>query len=456
MSDPERAFERLTTDYLVIGAGAMSLAFADEIIHHSSKARVIVVERRAAPGGHWNDAYDFVKLHQPARFYGVNSEPLGAGGEALASKGEILDYCARVMAKLEATGRATFYLEHDYCGDNRFVDLRDPTKGYVVDVRARLVDGTYGKITVPSTRPPAYGVAEGVNLVPINGLAARTRDWARYVIIGAGKTGMDAVLYLLSDGVSPERISWVISRDAWFINRETVRPEIMIRDMIDQLITIIDAESAREVFVRSEAAGRFFRLDESIWPTAFRCATVSPSELTSLRRIENIIRLGRIQRIEPDTIVLDRGAHPTDADTLHVDCTANGLVRRPTTPVFSPRKITLQPTFLCQPTFSAGAIAAAALRYRSDAARNRRMMPVPHPDQPWHYFEAAERTIANSVEWGFGLGMHFRRSRLCWAAHFSFWGFWVHVFRSVLYRGRALRKMPLLALEMRDEEGPAS
>ena len=25
------------------------------------------------PGGHWNDAYPFVRLHQPAAFYGVNS-----------------------------------------------------------------------------------------------------------------------------------------------------------------------------------------------------------------------------------------------------------------------------------------------------------------------------------------------------------------------------------------------
>ena len=34
------------------------------------------LHRRAKPGGHWMDAYEFVRLHQPAAYYGVNSRPL--------------------------------------------------------------------------------------------------------------------------------------------------------------------------------------------------------------------------------------------------------------------------------------------------------------------------------------------------------------------------------------------
>ena len=30
-------------------------------------------KQRTNKGGHWNDAYDFVRLHQPAALYGVNS-----------------------------------------------------------------------------------------------------------------------------------------------------------------------------------------------------------------------------------------------------------------------------------------------------------------------------------------------------------------------------------------------
>lgn len=66
----------IEADYVVIGAGASAMAFVDEILTHST-ASVIMVDRRDSPGGHWNDAYPFVRLHQPSEFYGVNSRELG-------------------------------------------------------------------------------------------------------------------------------------------------------------------------------------------------------------------------------------------------------------------------------------------------------------------------------------------------------------------------------------------
>ena len=71
--------EHIICDYLLKGAGAVGMAFLDEMVH-SSNEKVVVVDRRAKPGGHWVDASDFVKLHQPAAFYGVNSRSLGDGG----------------------------------------------------------------------------------------------------------------------------------------------------------------------------------------------------------------------------------------------------------------------------------------------------------------------------------------------------------------------------------------
>ena len=41
----------------------------------------------------------------------------------------------------------------------------------------------------------------------------------RYVVIGAGKTGLDALLQLLDTGASQESILWVISQDCWYFNR---------------------------------------------------------------------------------------------------------------------------------------------------------------------------------------------------------------------------------------------
>ena len=66
----------IETDYLVIGGGAAGMAFTDALIAESD-ADVVMIDRRHAPGGHWNDAYPFVRLHQPAAYYGVNSRKLG-------------------------------------------------------------------------------------------------------------------------------------------------------------------------------------------------------------------------------------------------------------------------------------------------------------------------------------------------------------------------------------------
>ena len=52
----------LETDYLVVGSGAVGMAFADTLLDESD-AHITLVDRRAAPGGHWNDAYAFVGLH---------------------------------------------------------------------------------------------------------------------------------------------------------------------------------------------------------------------------------------------------------------------------------------------------------------------------------------------------------------------------------------------------------
>ena len=94
------------TDYLVVGAGASGMAFADTLVAHTD-AEIVLVDRRHRPGGHWLDAYPFVRLHQPSAYYGVESRSLGnnridehgpnAGFYERASGPEICDYYLRVL-----------------------------------------------------------------------------------------------------------------------------------------------------------------------------------------------------------------------------------------------------------------------------------------------------------------------------------------------------------------------
>ncbi len=102
-----------STDYLVIGAGASGLAFADALVAEAD-VEVTLIERRDAPGGHWLDAYPFVRLHSPSAYYGVNSLALGldridedgenAGFYERASGAEVREYFAQAAATLTRDG----------------------------------------------------------------------------------------------------------------------------------------------------------------------------------------------------------------------------------------------------------------------------------------------------------------------------------------------------------------
>ena len=57
----------LHTDYLVVGAGMVGMAFVDTILTKDAGVTVILVDQNAAAGGHWTTAYSHMRLHQPTR-----------------------------------------------------------------------------------------------------------------------------------------------------------------------------------------------------------------------------------------------------------------------------------------------------------------------------------------------------------------------------------------------------
>jgi cation diffusion facilitator CzcD-associated flavoprotein CzcO len=71
------SMKEIDTDYLVVGAGATAMSFVDTLLTETD-ARIVMVDRHHRPGGHWNEAYPFVRPHQPSAFYGVNSRELSS------------------------------------------------------------------------------------------------------------------------------------------------------------------------------------------------------------------------------------------------------------------------------------------------------------------------------------------------------------------------------------------
>ncbi len=437
------AVEQVEVDTLIVGAGAMGMAFADVVLSEHPRKRIAMVDRHPRPGGHWNDAYPFVSLHQPAAFYGVNSEKLGRGGSEIASGVEVLAYYDRVMQKFQGGGRVQFFPMCEYQSGGRITSNVDPGREIQVSVGDRVVDATYMNVQVPSIRVPGYAVADGVAHIPLNDLPKVREPHSGYVVIGAGKTGLDALLFLLEQGVDPDHIRWVVPNDAWFLDRAQIQPHRNFKDgLFTQLDMIAASATIDEVFHALERADRILRLDPNRWPTKYRCATVSREELGALRGVEHVVRMGRVVRIEPGEIVLEQGSIPSDEKTLHVDCSADGLARRPVKPIFEDGRITLQSLSMCQQVFSAAVIGHIAGMAGSDAEKNALCRVVRHPEVPRDFVECMRNTLQNLADWTPRMGRWLFGSRLNMAHHEKTW--------TLLRAGWTLRRRLPAILESMD------
>ena len=112
----------------------------------------------------------------------------------------------------------------------------------------------------------------------------------------------------------------------------------------------------------------------------YRCATVSQAELGSLRRIENVVRLGRVVHIAADRIVLEEGSIPTDGGQVHVDCSAAGLRLAPGRPAFDRPAGSPAAVRTCQPAFNTALVGYVEATRHDDAEKNRLCPPNPYPD----------------------------------------------------------------------------
>ncbi|CAD7937269.1 unnamed protein product [Amoebophrya sp. A25] len=431
----------LECDYLVVGAGATGLAFADTLLHEWREGpapRVLLVDKHAAPGGQWNDSYSFVRLHQPSAMYGVESEPLEpsstAGGDAgkdevddtkasttslktsptkhRATREEILRYYKRVVDKLSDKFSLQFLGGYEYIfptsSSARQVDdvdmqggtclhtlvrrghvepaSADPScaspEGHAQSVRVlrKVVDARYLEPDLPIFVAPKFKFArEHVKLITPNDLATPTSSagfhtaenegdstWddvvaagnlnsttgttpraTKFVIIGAGKTGMDSVVYLQETlQVRPEDIAWVMPSDMWITAREN------IGSCMELLATCVDAakedatdrssdylpekdtnkkslnylEFIQNGFLEFEKQEKVYRMFSNkgmemdtadsariAIPTKFKDATLCRRELEILRRVRQVYRGHRVTEISWNTADSAYALHFADA-----------------------------------------------------------------------------------------------------------------------------------------------
>ncbi|MCW2825690.1 MAG: hypothetical protein JWQ91_2607 [Aeromicrobium sp.] len=378
-------------DYLVVGAGAVGMAFTDALIDHAD-VRVVMVDRRATVGGHWRDAYPFVRLHQASAFYGVASTLLGGGRRQTegpetglherATVAEICAYYDHVLAdRMTGPGKVDFFGECDYVGEHTFVS-RTTGERFEVPQRCRIVDARHLAPDIPATTPPPFDVADGARVIPINDLATLTESPSQYVVVGSGKTATDAIVWLLTQGVGPDAICWVRPRDPWMLNRAVVQPDpaIFLGMVGDTMQAAGAAATLEDFFVRLEGAGIMFRVDRSVMPTMAKTPTLAAWELDHLRTVEHVVRLGHIRSVGPGRITLAHGSVSIAKDAVVVHCAAAGLKYPPPVDIWGPSAITVQPIRAGFPCFGA-ALAGYVEATRDDCAdKNRLCPPTPLSD----------------------------------------------------------------------------
>ncbi len=373
-----------TADYLVVGAGAAGMAFTDALVDHAD-VRVVLVDRRHGAGGHWLDAYPFVRLHQASAFYGVASTLLGGGRlqregperglHERATAPEVTAYYDRVLReRLLASGRVEFHPNSEYVGQGRVVSR---VSGRIHHVSARVVDAHYLAPEIPATTPPPFAVGAGATVVSVNDLVNLAEAPSQYVLVGSGKTATDACIWLLDNGVEPDAICWVRPRDPWMLDRAVVQPDpaVALRLAADTVRCAAEADSADDMFLRLEEAGVMLRIDPATTPTMARTPTLARWELDLLRTVGDVVRLGHLRRVEPGRLVLDEGQVPVARDAVVVHAAAPGLPVRPPVPIWGEDGITLQTVRAGFPCFGAALIGYVEATVEGDERKNRLCPP---------------------------------------------------------------------------------
>lgn len=403
----------LETEYLVVSAGAMGMAFTDALIDHSDVhvTFVTAATRQAGIG------------RTPIRSSSSTRRPCSTASRRPCWVAARCSSAGRTLAFRNGPASRRFRrTTMTSCTAASWAPVESPSRGKRVPRRRFFppcsVSGVggdrAGQRSAPGCRryvpgaadprddTPALCVADDADVAAINELAMLTAAPSSYVIVGPGKTATDGIVWLLANGVSPDRIVWVRPRDPWMLNRDVVQPDplVAIGLAADTMSSAADAQSLEDLFLRLEAAGVMLRIDRGVVPTMAKTPTLGAWELDLLRTIEHVVRLGHVKHVTRREIVLDRGPVPMAPGSLVVHCAASGLQYPPPLPVWGHDKIRLQTIRAGFPCFCAALAGYVEATRDDDRERNRLCPPNTLPDSPASWARMQARGIVATATYG--------------------------------------------------------
>eukprot|EP00930_Biecheleria_cincta_P065081 TRINITY_DN50784_c0_g1_i1.p1 TRINITY_DN50784_c0_g1~~TRINITY_DN50784_c0_g1_i1.p1 ORF type:complete len:466 (+),score=97.85 TRINITY_DN50784_c0_g1_i1:156-1400(+) len=344
------------------------MAFADEIIHKSDKS-VILVDIRKAPGGHLlnrglgrrrgiedTENNRGAPLSRPATACSVpptpcfvNSRPLKdfAPDKDVLTREEMLDYYQAVLQDLVSTGRARFFPECMYSN----CSIRS-TLGKVWKVKAKkVVEANYGEAS--SGQQHRLPAAPGISVCKPDDPKVLAGA-PEYLVVGAGRAGMEAVFWLIKNEIDPDLITWVLPNDSAFWLRDCgcQRPWSAAPSLSSRTAPSPTPRATGEI------------------PAEFQCPSLSSAEIEKLRLVSNTVRLGRVLGVESSRLLLERGQVPLRTGAMVLDCSEGLEPAAKALPIWQPGRLVLQPLATCPRAKSAALIAAIELQPGTDEEKN--------------------------------------------------------------------------------------
>jgi len=222
-------------DLVIIGAGIAGLnALHAASVHLPSSARILLIDKKDAPGGMWTMAYDYVRLHQPHPFFTVGAMEWSwkKPRNYLARRDEVRSHLAHCLRKLREDltldlrlGHVARDLREVRSGESWQAELELQPKGTKrgQTIRARRVIDAAG-FNYAAPEPIRFSSANVTSITPadLQFTLAQSPGAPAYVV-GGGKTGMDTIL-AIQDQDPRRAITLINGSGTYFLSRDMVFP----------------------------------------------------------------------------------------------------------------------------------------------------------------------------------------------------------------------------------------
>ena len=259
--------EDIDCDLCILGAGIAGLnALFAASRYLSRDQKVVLVDRRAAAGGMWLSAYDYVRLHQPHPFFTAGNIAWTSAKHRsyLANRSEVVAHLAHCLdtVRRRVTIDARFGYEYrthsetDAGADRVLVQCVSTHGAPALRIRAKKLIKAFG-VDVQIKQPLELSSREVRSVSPdthdLLGDEMRASDAPVY-IVGGGKTGMDTA-YALLTRFPHKQVSLLIGSGTIFGCRDQLYPQGLRRlwagstpvEMFLDLSRRFDGHNEREV-----------------------------------------------------------------------------------------------------------------------------------------------------------------------------------------------------------------